>query len=159
MDELQPQLLVDLHRPAARQGPGGEAETRLRYYLRYEDKARRVAQRRAHERTEAFKDRYRWRAGIEASMSEYDRRTGVKRLRVRGMKAVRYCAVLKAIGLNLYRATAVRKAFHDPFGRLAGTMFQLLCGAKELVRTYRLHESRSNGKNNICRLHFCIQTV
>ena len=27
MDELQLQLLTDLHRPATRQGPGGEAET------------------------------------------------------------------------------------------------------------------------------------
>ena len=117
------------------------------YYLRYEDKARRVAQRRAHELTDEFKDRYRWRAGIEASMSAYDRRTGVKRLRVRGMKAVRYCAVLKAIGLNLYRATAVRKvrkAFHDPFGSIAGTIFQLLSGVKELFCTYRLHASRYN---------------
>lgn len=43
-------------------------------------------------------------------MSEYDRRSGVKRLRVRGFKAVRYCAVLKAIGINLLRAASVRKA-------------------------------------------------
>ncbi|HEY9073413.1 MAG TPA: hypothetical protein VIN67_04690, partial [Desulfobaccales bacterium] len=31
-------------------------------------------------------------------------------LRVRGLKAVRFCATLKAVGLNLYRATAVRRA-------------------------------------------------
>lgn len=37
-------------------------------------------------------------------MSEYDRRTGVKHLRVRTMKAVRYAAVMKAIGLNIFRA-------------------------------------------------------
>jgi hypothetical protein len=81
-----------------------------RYYLNYDDKARRCAQRRVHEQTDEFKDRYRWRAGIEATMSEYDRRTGVKQLRVRGLQAVRFCAVLKAVAINIFRATAVRKA-------------------------------------------------
>jgi hypothetical protein len=80
------------------------------YYLRYEEKAMRIAKRRAIEQTAEFKDRYRWRAGSEATMSELDRRTGVKRLRVRGFKAVRFSATLKAIGINLFRAAAVRKA-------------------------------------------------
>ena len=43
-------------------------------------------------------------------MSEYDRRTGVKRLRVRGLKAVRFCVTLKAVGVNLFRATKVSRA-------------------------------------------------
>ena len=79
------------------------------YYLRYEEKAMRIAKRRATEQTAEFKDRYRWRAGSEATMSELDRRTGVKRLRVRGFKAVRFSATLKAIGINLFRAAAVRR--------------------------------------------------
>jgi len=81
-----------------------------RYFLNYDDKARRCAQRRAHEQTDAFKDRYRWRAGVEATLSEYDRRTGVKQLRVRGMKAVRFCAVLKVTAVNILRAAAVARA-------------------------------------------------
>jgi hypothetical protein len=36
--------------------------------------------------------------------------TGVKRLKVRGFPSVRFCAILKAMGVNLMRATAVRKA-------------------------------------------------
>jgi hypothetical protein len=84
------------------------------YYLRYEEKAMRIAKRRALEQTIEFKDRYRWRAGVEATMSELDRRTGVKRLRFRGLKAVRFSATLKAIGINLFRAAAVGKAAnHD----------------------------------------------
>jgi len=79
------------------------------HYLRYTDKEMRLAQRRAYERTDEFKDRYRWRSGIEATMSEYDRRTGVKHLRVRGFKAVRFCATLKAVAVNIFRATAVRR--------------------------------------------------
>jgi hypothetical protein len=80
------------------------------HYLRYTDKEMRLSIRRAYEQTEDFKDRYRWRSGVEATMSEYDRKTGVKHLRVRGFKAVRFCATLKAVGLNIFRATAVRKA-------------------------------------------------
>ena len=40
-------------------------------------------------------------------MSEYDRRTRVKRLRVRGLSAVRFCATLKAAEINFFRAVAV----------------------------------------------------
>ena len=53
-----------------------------RYYLRFDDKALRIAKRRAKEQSPEFKDRYRWRAGIEGTMSAYDARTGVKQLRV-----------------------------------------------------------------------------
>jgi hypothetical protein len=78
------------------------------YYLRFTDKEMRIAKRRIYEQSDEFKDRYRWRAGVEATMSEYDRRTGVKHLRVRGLKAVRFCATLKALGVNIFRAAAVR---------------------------------------------------
>jgi hypothetical protein len=80
------------------------------YHLRYDEKTMRIAKRRMIEHGAEFKEKYRWRAGIEATMSAYDRTTGVKRLRVRGFPAVRYCVTLKAIGVNLLRATAVRKA-------------------------------------------------
>jgi hypothetical protein len=79
-------------------------------YFRYTDKQLRIALRRSEIQTEEFKDRYRWRAGVEATMSEFDRRTGVKHLRVRSMKAVRYSATLKALGLNILRAAAVMAA-------------------------------------------------
>jgi len=79
-------------------------------YLRYSEKRYRLAKRRALEVSEAFIDDYRWRAGVEATMSEFDRRTGVKKLRVRGMPTVRFYARMKATGLNILRAGAVRKA-------------------------------------------------
>ena len=80
------------------------------HFLRYSSKDHRLAVRRAAERSEQYIDTYRWRAGVEATMSQYDRLTGGKRLRVRGFKAVRYCATLKAAGLNLLRAAMVRSA-------------------------------------------------
>jgi hypothetical protein len=80
------------------------------YYLRYSSKDYRLALRRAMENTDEFVNAYRWRAGVEATMNEYNTLTGVKRLRVRGFKAVRYYATLKAAGLNLLRAARVRSA-------------------------------------------------
>lgn len=76
--------------------------------ISYDAKALRLARRRATEKTEPFKDTYRFRAGIEATMSDLDRITGLKRLRVRGMPQVRLAATLKATGLNIHRATAFR---------------------------------------------------
>jgi hypothetical protein len=80
------------------------------FYLRYNRKTVRLAQRRAREQTPEFRDRYRFRAGIEGSISAYDARTGVKQLRVRGFDAVRFCATLKATGVNIFRAAVVRRA-------------------------------------------------
>lgn len=73
-------------------------------YYRYTDKDIRLARRRQEEESPEFREKYRYRAGVEATMSEFDRRTGVKHLRVRGMKAVRFAAFMKAIGLNILRA-------------------------------------------------------
>ena len=78
------------------------------YYLHYDDRAARSARRRAYERTDAFLEKYRFRAGAEATMSYYDRKTGVKQLRVRGIGPVSYCAVLKAAGVNILRAAAFK---------------------------------------------------
>jgi hypothetical protein len=83
------------------------------YYLRYTEKDLRIAQRRAYEETPEFKDRFRWRSGIEGTFSEYDRRTGVKHLRVRGLKAVRFSATLKALAVNIFRAAAIRLAIES----------------------------------------------
>ena len=80
------------------------------FYLRYDRKAVRLAERRAREQTPEFRDRYRYRAGIEGTISAYEARTGVKQLRVRGLEAVRFCATLKATGVNIFRATMVRRA-------------------------------------------------
>ena len=74
----------------------------------YDEKSMRLAKRRAMEKREEFRGRYRFRAGIEGSISEFDRRTGVKKLRVRGKKAVGFCVYLKETGLNILRAAAYR---------------------------------------------------
>jgi hypothetical protein len=76
------------------------------YEINYDQKQLRLAGRRAEEKTPEFKGKYRYRAGIEASISRYKSQTGVKRLRVRGLPAVTFSAVFKAIALNILRAAA-----------------------------------------------------
>jgi len=78
-------------------------------YYRYTADDVTLAHRKRYEESSKFKDRYRYRAGAEATMSELDRRTGVKHLRVRGMKAVRFAVFMKAIGLNIFRAARHQK--------------------------------------------------
>lgn len=87
----------------------------------YDAKALRLARRRAKEKTEAFREVYRFRAGAEGTMSDLDRITGIKRLRVRGMEQVRLAAVLKATGLNILRATTFKNRFRRQKNKDEGT--------------------------------------
>ena len=96
------------------------------YYFRYKEKDVRLSRRRLFEETAEFKDKYRFRAGVEATMSEYDRRTGVKHLRVRGMKAVSFAAVLKAIGINIFRAAAHKNRKNGPKKSSGSDMYHYL---------------------------------
>ena len=106
---------------------------RKRHYLRFSLKALRVAKRRAREHTPEFKDKYRWRAGIESTFSEMGKTTGIKRLRVRGLSAVGYCARLKAIGVNLFRAARVKRALDA----LRGAPSTALSGIGSMITTVK----------------------
>jgi hypothetical protein len=79
---------------------------------RYQYTHDRVRQRarRLRDRTPEFRERYRWRAGIEGTMSRYQHQLGMGQLRVRGLKAARYTAFLRALGLNIHRVAAYRMA-------------------------------------------------
>lgn len=96
------------------------------YYYRYKSKDVRTAHRKHYEQSPDFKDKYRFRAGVEATMSEFDRRTGVKNLRVRSMKAVTFAVIMKAIGLNLLRAGRFIRSKSRPKTPLSGTAFAVL---------------------------------
>ena len=103
-------------------------------YLRYDDKAIRLAQRRAWEDTPEFKDRYRFRAGIEGTMSQLDRLTGVKNLRVRGISAVSFAAFLKAAGINIIRAAAFQNRENEGKQTLIAALSMLSCAVKERLQ-------------------------
>jgi hypothetical protein len=70
----------------------------------------RQRERRLHDLTDEFKDRYRWRAGIEGTMSRFKHQMGMAALRVRGRAAVGYATFLRALGLNIHRVAAYQAA-------------------------------------------------
>jgi hypothetical protein len=79
------------------------------YLLKHTAKQRRCAARRREEKTQAFRERYRLRAGIESTNSGLKRRTGLGRLRVRGRPAVFNAIYLKIAGWNILRAAICAK--------------------------------------------------
>jgi len=105
---------------------------RRAHYLNFSRKDLRISKRRAHEKTPQFRDKYRFRAGIEAAMSYFDRKTGVKRLRVRGLCAVSFCVTLKAAAVNILRAVAFknsqddRKKSHGTINATVLTLFRVI---------------------------------
>ncbi len=99
---------------------------RKRHYLRFDLKTLRIAARRTREHTPEFKDKYRWRSGIESTFSGMDKQTGIKHLRVRGLDAVGYCARLKAIGVNLFRAARVKRVL-DALKPIPGVVSAVIC--------------------------------
>jgi hypothetical protein len=124
-------------------------------YLRYNDKAIRLALRRAREDTPEFRDRYRFRAGIEGTMSQLDRLTGLKNLRVRGLARVSFAAHLKAAGINIMRAAAFRKKEIEKEQDLSSAIFILLCAVKDrlqLVSTAMRQRTRLRWAN----MHYAV---
>lgn len=82
--------------------------TKKKSWLEYDDKAIRLARRRASEKTDEFKDTYRHRSGIEGTNSFAKRRTGLEKLRVRGKTAVSFAVMMKLTGINILRASAFK---------------------------------------------------
>jgi len=72
--------------------------------LEYTPKQWRLAQRRVAEESEEFREKYRWRSGIEAVNAKLKRKMGLGRLRVRGRARVRLAATLKCLGWNIFQA-------------------------------------------------------
>ena len=58
--------------------------------IQYDHKRLRQCRRRHAQDNDEFKDRYRWRAGIEATMARLKYQVGLASLKVRGMAAVKY---------------------------------------------------------------------
>lgn len=61
--------------------------------------------RRMYEDSQAFRDIYRFRSGIEATISRFISMTGARRSRYRGLKKMRFSQKLKALGINVLRVT------------------------------------------------------
>lgn len=95
------------------------------YRLEHTAKQRRLAGRRREEATEAFRDRYRVRAGIEGTNSGLKRRTGLGQLRVRGRPAVFNTIYLKIAGWNILRASVCAKMRQIVYARANKAVLRL----------------------------------
>jgi hypothetical protein len=109
--EHLPEVLFDQSRCSRcpdRQKCPGYANRQGRTIRRWQYTLARVAQyrRRLAEQSEEFKERYRWRAGVEATMSRLKYQMVFSALRVRGRLSVKYAVYLKALGLNIRRVAA-----------------------------------------------------
>jgi hypothetical protein len=71
-----------------------------------QDQQEVLAQRRREQRTEEWKARYDVRAGVESTMSQAVRRTGIRRTRSTGLPKTHLGNVLAATALNIIRLDA-----------------------------------------------------
>jgi hypothetical protein len=73
------------------------------YRLEYKLEAMATSKRKQEQEGKDFKERYKIRSGIEATVSEADRVTGLKRVWCRGLDRVRTAVTFKALALNIKR--------------------------------------------------------
>lgn len=59
--------------------------------------------RKAYEKTEEFKEKYRYRSGIEATNSRFISQTEARRSRYRGLDKMSFAQALKAMAINVFR--------------------------------------------------------
>lgn len=99
----------------------------------------RLALRRQAQQSEAWQEQYRARSGIEGVHRALDVVTGIKRLRVRGLRAVSVAVTLKAAGWNILAAAKIkaRRARRQRREGLAGAAVcqNVPCGARRAPRT------------------------
>jgi hypothetical protein len=100
------------------------------YRLKYKRKDMATSRRREQQETDDFKERYKIRSGIEATISEADRVTGLKRIWTRGKDRVTMSVFMKALAINIKRfvqnevekdkkaTTYVTERLLTPFSRL-----------------------------------------
>lgn len=81
--------------------------TNNEFVVEHTAKQRRLYSRRREQDTDAFRDNYQLRSGGESVNSGLKRKTGLGRLRRRGMGAVRMSVFLKVAGWNMFRAVSI----------------------------------------------------
>lgn len=89
-------------------GACGAKRHKKNYVLAFTRSQMATALRREHENTEAFKEKYDIRAGIEGTNSELKRAHGLGRLRVRGRPAVEFAVFMKTTACNVKRFIKAR---------------------------------------------------
>lgn len=106
--------------------------------LLYTKKEIRLWQRRQYEDSPEFRDKYRYRAGIEATNARYVQMTGARRVRYRGQEKVEFAETLKALGINMFRAlihTLNTGILFDPIANIAykNVISPIFCTLKDKI--------------------------
>lgn len=126
------------------------------FVINHTAKSRRLAARRREQDTGAFRDNYRIRSGGESVNSGLKRKTGLGRLRRRGMAAVRMSVLLKVAGWNIFRAVSIlRKRGIALFSSTIGTLGACIKNSTRIFlrkTAYRHFSSRSafGGQGSSC---------
>ena len=124
--------------------------------LYYDAAKLRCAFRRVHEQTQDFMSKYRWRSGIEGTNSHLKRDTGACRLRIRGLGAVRFAIILKALAVNIMRCVRALKARLAGGLPLLGTPKPLLTIVPSPLRILcSMRVSNKLPQNHLLRVHTC----
>jgi len=76
------------------------------YLLPYTEKLIKLWQRRQHEQSDEFKNKYGMRAGVEASISRIISQTGARRLRYRGLARMTFAETMRVLAVNMFRTTS-----------------------------------------------------
>ena len=109
------------------------------YRLRYKLKNMATSHRRVEQETVDFKERYKIRSGIEGTISEADRLTGLKRVWTRGKQRVTMSVFMKALAINIKRyiqneIEKTRKGLDAPTGNTFLPSFELINALKVILR-------------------------
>lgn len=122
-------------------GPGDHHTDGPRPVIKVTPDARLRHARQREECTDAFRERYRKRAGEEGTFSGIKRRTGLGRLRRRGMSSVTLSVVLKIAGWNILRAASssrMRTMIGERVRRgICALISLVICSGKRMVMPSR----------------------
>ena len=113
------------------------------YVLCHTAAQRRSAARRAEQQTDAFRESYRIRAGEESLNSGLKRKTGMGRLRTRGLARMRMGVLLRCAGWNVLQAVvAIKRRARAAAASLAALLAAMKrCTAGMLVHTIAFRRS------------------
>jgi IS5 family transposase len=75
----------------------------------YKKESMRTHLRRIYEESQEFKEEYRYRSGIEGTISRFIPMTGARRSRYRGESKMQFSQTLKALGINMFRVTNYKR--------------------------------------------------
>lgn len=106
------------------------------------EKQQRLQARRVLQETEAWRERYRIRAGIEGTNSAAKRKTSVGKLRVRGGPSVDHAILMKITGWNILRAACSKKMQKIVYEHICKTMVDRSVSFRcSLITVYRMLRS------------------